>query len=61
MCMACIEYIKGTLKLNEFKSALRETAEYGDKEHAEKLQAIIYDHDGDEDGLKAKLNKNSGS
>lgn len=57
MCLACLEYIKGNLKLNEYKGALREAALYGDKEHAEEIQTIIYDHQGDENSLKEKLKK----
>ena len=58
MCLACLEYIKGNLKLNELKSALREAAQQKDnKEHAEKIQTVIYDHKGNEDELKKTLGK----
>lgn len=57
MCLACLEYIKGNLKLNEFKSALRETVRDDESGHAEQLQTLIYDHDGDEDSLKDKVNQ----
>lgn len=56
MCLACLEYIKGNLKLSEFKSAIREfTQDETTKNHAEELQTIIYDHDGNEDTLKDKI------
>lgn len=56
MCLACLEYIKGNLKLSEFKSAIREfTQEDATKGHAEELQTIIYDHSGDEDTLRTKI------
>lgn len=56
MCLACLEYIKGNLKLSEFKSAIREfTQDDSTKTHAEELQTIIYDHNGNEDTLKGKL------
>ena len=56
MCLACLEYIKGNLRLNEFKSALREFAqEQSTKDHAEQLQTLIYDHQDSEDSLKQKI------
>ncbi len=58
MCVACVEYIKGNLRLKEFKNAIRETAAFGDnKEHAKKIQEIVYDHQGDEKDLKEKIQK----
>lgn len=61
MCMACLEYIKGNLKLNEFKSALRESALEGKKDHVEEVQTILYDHpNATDEELKAKIQKVSG-
>lgn len=65
MCLACLEYTKGNLRLSEFKSALREFVQQGDtKEHAEQLQTLLYDHKGSEQDLKdqiAKLNPDKSS
>ena len=43
------------MKLSEYKSALRESARASQDKHAESVQAIIYDHDGNEDSLKEKI------
>lgn len=54
MCVACIEYAKGTLKVNEFKSALREmTVE--DKAHAEEVARILREFANDEAEIKKRL------
>ena len=56
MCLACIDYIKGNMKLSEYKSALRESAQIAsEQDHAKKVQTIIYDHNADEETLKAKI------
>lgn len=56
MCLACLEYIKGNMKLTELKAAYRETLLGSDKDaHIEEMQTIIYDHDGDEESLKQKI------
>jgi len=55
MCIACLEYLKGNLRLKEYKSALRETVRDGSDPHVEELQTLIYDHEGDEDSLRNKI------
>ena len=56
MCLACLEYIKGGLKLNELKSALREfVRDDKTKSHAEKVQSIIYDNKDTEDDLRNSI------
>lgn len=53
MCLACIEYIKGNLKLSELKGNLREMKE-ADPQHVEQIQTLIYDADN-EGALKDRL------
>ena len=60
MCLACLEYIKGNMKLSEYKSALREAVIDGPDEHVDKIQALIYDHEGDEESLASKIKDISG-
>lgn len=56
MCLACLEYIKGNLRLKEFKTALREYGrEDSTKDHVEEVQTIMYDHKADEDSLKLAI------
>ncbi len=55
MCLACLEYIKGNLKLNEFKSALAETIRDGGNEHTRKVEETIGKSTGNEDALKKQL------
>ena len=40
MCVACIEFIKGTLNVSEFKSALRETTQ-NDERHLSEVSEVI--------------------
>jgi hypothetical protein len=55
MCLACLEYIKGNLKLNEFKSALGETIREGGDAHTQKVEEALYKTGGNEDDLKKQL------
>jgi hypothetical protein len=54
MCVACIEYIKGTLTGNEFKSALRETTRE-DNAHADAVSKILEDASAQPDEIKKRL------
>ena len=56
MCVACIEYAKGTLNVNEFKSALREMT-IEDDEHFEEVARILADYAGKPDEIRRELKK----
>lgn len=54
MCVACIEYIKDKLKIDEYKSALREmTVE--DQAHAREVEQLFKDFGNQPDELKRRL------
>jgi hypothetical protein len=54
MCVACIEYIKDRLNIDEYKSALREmTVE--DQEHAREVEKLFKDFGAQPDELKKRL------
>jgi ferritin-like protein len=54
MCVACVEYNKGKLTQNEFRSALREmTVEQ--QEHFEAVNRILKEFDGQPDEIKKRL------
>lgn len=59
MCAACIEYTKDTLKLNEFKSALRETTRE-DAAHLREVEHLIQESGADEQKLKKSLRELAG-
>jgi hypothetical protein len=54
MCIACVEYNKGTLTTDEFRSALREmTVEQ--QQHFEAVNQILRDYAGKPDEIKKHL------
>ena len=61
MCMACVEYTKDKLTLNELKSNLRETTA-GNPDHLRDVNRIIQDNGSNPKELKRlleELNKKS--
>jgi hypothetical protein len=54
MCVACLEYTKDRLNVNELKGALRETT-VNDRAHLEEVERLIREHAGKPDELKEKL------
>ena len=56
MCIACIEYTKDKLTLNEFSSALREMS-LDDKLHAEEVASLIQKYANDPKELKKRLDE----
>ncbi len=65
MCVACAEFIKGRLKLNEFKNALKETTREN-LEHLREVNETVQEASSggqiDTDRLREKLRlKNSSS
>lgn len=54
MCMACVEYTKDKLTLNEFSFALREMT-WDDKKHADDVAALMKEFANDPDELKKQL------
>lgn len=54
MCVACIEYTKDRLNLNEFNSALREMT-MDDQKHAEEVARILKEFAGKPDEIKKHL------
>ncbi len=56
MCIACREFIKNTLTLKEYKSALWEVARE-DEEHLTELERLFKSAGNDSDKLREKLNE----
>ena len=54
MCMACVEYMKDKLTLNELKSNLRETT-MGDADHQKAVEKIIQENAANPQELKRLL------
>jgi hypothetical protein len=54
MCVACIEFIKGTLNVTEFKSALRETT-MEDAAHLIEVERAMSSGSNDAEELRKKL------
>ena len=54
MCVACIEFIKGTLTPKEFRSALKETTR-DDESHLREVERTLGRDDSDADTLRQKL------
>lgn len=56
MCIACREFIKNTLTLKEYKSALWEVARE-DEEHLDELERLFKSAGNDPEKLREKLNE----
>ena len=54
MCVACIEFTKDKLTVNEFSFALREMTQE-DKEHFEAVSKILKEFAGQPDEIKRRL------
>ncbi len=54
MCVACIEYMKDKLNVNEFRSALREMTQ-DDPEHAVAIAKIMEKYAGKPDEIKKAI------
>ncbi len=56
MCIACIEYTKDTLSLNEYKSALFEMTRE-EQEHYKEIEKLIQQYGHDPKELKKQIEK----
>jgi rubrerythrin len=56
MCIACREFIKNTLTLKEYKSALWEVARENE-EHLDELEKLFKSAGNDPEKLREKLNQ----
>lgn len=56
MCIACREFIKNTLTLKEYKSALWEVARE-DEDHLDELERLFKSAGNDPEKLREKLNE----
>ena len=54
MCIACVEFIKNTLNVKEFKSALQEISRT-DEEHLYEIEKILRTGTQDEDDVRKKI------
>ena len=54
MCIACIEYTKDKLNINEFTSALREMTQE-DKQHADDVAKLLKEFASQPEELKKRL------
>ena len=54
MCIACVEFIKNTLNVKEFKSALQEISRT-DEEHLYEVEKILRAGTQDEDDVRKKI------
>ena len=54
MCIACIEYTKDKLNVNEFSFALREMTQE-DKEHFDEVSRILKDFAAQPDEIKKRI------